>query len=223
MVRVLSIRNGGPVTGGLGLGISVDGIRVAGVAHAIASALAAVVRNVTFILRGDGMNPPEMFGAAALDASLICYRTSRLWGRTMQARHAFTMIELAITLCILSVLSAIAMPSAGKLLDRVRVRGAVIEIESVFGSARHIAIARSALTVVDIDTVKQAIEVSVGSDTVRTARLGADHDVRIGTTRSRMSYSPTGMGYGASNLSVFVRRNAAADTVFVSRLGRLRH
>ena len=141
----------------------------------------------------------------------------------MHPRHAFTIIELTITLCILSVLSAIAMPWAGKLLDRVRVRGAVVEIESVFGSARHIAIARSAQTAVDIDTVGQAIHVSIGADTLRTAKVGLDHDVRIGTTRSRMSYSPTGMGYGASNLSVFVQRNAAVDTVFVSRLGRLRH
>ena len=138
-------------------------------------------------------------------------------------RRALTIIELTITLTILSVLSAIAMPWAGKLLDRVRVRSAVVEIESLFGSARHIAIARSALTTVDIDTVNQAIQVSVGADTVRTARIAADHDVRIGATRSRMSYSPTGMGYGASNLSVFVRRSAAVDTVFVSRLGRLRH
>lgn len=138
-------------------------------------------------------------------------------------RHAFTIFELTITLCILSVLSAIAMPWAGKLLDRVRVRGAVIEIESLFHSARHIAIARSAQSTVDIDTAQAAIRVSVAGDTLRTAWIGADHDVRIGATRLRMSYSPTGMGYGASNLSVFVRRSSAVDTVFVSRLGRLRH
>jgi prepilin-type N-terminal cleavage/methylation domain-containing protein len=138
-------------------------------------------------------------------------------------RHAFTIIELTVTLCVLSVLSAIAMPWAGKLLDRVYVRGAVTEIEGLFNSARHIAIARSAQSVVDIDTAQGAIKVSVGADTVRVARIRADHDVRIGATRVRMSYSPTGMGYGASNLSVVVRRSSAVDTVFVSRLGRLRH
>lgn len=138
-------------------------------------------------------------------------------------RHAFTIFELTITLCILSVLSAIAMPWAGKLLDRVRVRGAVIEVEALFHSARHIAIARSAQSTVDIDTAQAAIRVSVAGDTVRTAWIGADHDVHIGASRLRMSYSPTGMGYGASNLSVFVRRSSAFDTVFVSRLGRLRH
>jgi prepilin-type N-terminal cleavage/methylation domain-containing protein len=138
-------------------------------------------------------------------------------------RNAFTIVELIVTLCILGILSAIAMPWAGELLDKVRVRGAVIEIESTFSGARHIAIARSAQTTVDIDTVAQAIYVSVGIDTLRRRKVGSDHGVQLSASRVRMSYSATGMGYGAANLSVFVRRNASADTVFVSRLGRLRH
>lgn len=138
-------------------------------------------------------------------------------------RHAFTIVEITVTICILGVLSAIAVPWAGELLDRARVRGAVVEIESTFSGARHIAIARSAQTTVDIDTVAQAIYVSVGVDTLRKREIGADHGVRLSASRVRMSYSATGMGYGAANLSVFVGRNASADTVFVSRLGRLRH
>jgi prepilin-type N-terminal cleavage/methylation domain-containing protein len=50
-------------------------------------------------------------------------------------RHAFTIVELTVTICILGVISAIAMPSVGKLLDGVHVRGAVLEIESMFGGA----------------------------------------------------------------------------------------
>lgn len=138
-------------------------------------------------------------------------------------RHAFTIVEITVTICILGVLSAIAVPWAGELLDRARVRGAVVEIESTFSGARHIAIARSAQTTVDIDTVAQAIYVSVGVDTLRKREIGADHGVRLSASRVRMSYSATGMGYGAANLSVFVGRNASVDTVFVSRLGRLRH
>jgi prepilin-type N-terminal cleavage/methylation domain-containing protein len=138
-------------------------------------------------------------------------------------RHAFTIVELIITIGILVVLSAIAVPWAGDLLDRARVRGAVVEIESLFSGARHIAIARSAQATVDIDTVAQAISISVGVDTLRRGEIGADHGVQLSASRMRMSYSATGMGYGAANLSVVVRRNASSDTVFVSRLGRLRH
>jgi prepilin-type N-terminal cleavage/methylation domain-containing protein len=138
-------------------------------------------------------------------------------------RHAFTIVELTVTICILGVISAIAIPSVGKLLDSIHVHGAVLEIESLFSGARHIAIARSAQTTVDIDTVDQAIYVSVGVDTLRKREIGKDHGVRLSATRERMSYSATGMGYGAANLSVSVRRSSFVDTVFVSRLGRVRH
>jgi Tfp pilus assembly protein PilE len=138
-------------------------------------------------------------------------------------RPAFTVVELTIMMCIVALLSAIAVPSAGKLLDRVHVRGAVLEIESAFASARHIAIARSELTTVAIDTVAAVLTVRVADDTARSVRVGTDYDVKLSATRLEMSYSPTGMGYGAANLSVVARRNEAVDTVFVSRLGRLRH
>ena len=138
-------------------------------------------------------------------------------------RRAFTIIELTVTLCILSILSAIAIPWAGRMLDSVRVRSAGVEIESLFSAARHIAIARAAQATVDIDTAAQSMSVSVEGDIVRRRDIGAAHDVRISANRVRMSYSATGMGYGAANLSVVVRRNASVDTVFVSRLGRVRH
>jgi len=138
-------------------------------------------------------------------------------------RSAFTVVELTITICVVAVLSAIAVPWAGELLDRVHIRGAVLEIESTFSGARHLAIAQSAQATVDIDTATQTLYVSVGADTLRKRRVGADHGVQLSASRVRMSYSATGMGYGAANLSVFVRRNASVDTVFVSRLGRLRH
>ncbi|HEY6089276.1 MAG TPA: type II secretion system protein [Gemmatimonadaceae bacterium] len=138
-------------------------------------------------------------------------------------RRAFTIIELTVTLCILSILSAITIPWAGRVLDRVKVRSAAVEIESLFSAARHIAIARAALATVEIDPVAESITVSVGSDTLRQRRIGVAHGVLISASRARMSYSATGMGYGAANLSVVVRRNASVDTVFVSRLGRVRH
>jgi Tfp pilus assembly protein FimT len=138
-------------------------------------------------------------------------------------RPAFTIFELTLTLCILSILSAIAIPRAGRLIDSIHVRGAATEIEALFSVARHLAIARGALSTVEVDPVKRVMRVSVGEDTVRTLELGTTHDVQLVATRTRMSYGPTGMGYGAANLSVVVRRNSAVDTVFVSRLGRLRH
>jgi prepilin-type N-terminal cleavage/methylation domain-containing protein len=138
-------------------------------------------------------------------------------------RNAFTLIELAVTLCILSILSAIAIPVAGRLLDGIYVHGAVIEVESLFSTARHLAIARATQTTVEIDTAARAIRISAENGTLRKTDVGAGHNVTLSATRERMVYSASGFGYGAANLSVVVRRNSAVDTVFVSRLGRVRH
>jgi Tfp pilus assembly protein FimT len=141
----------------------------------------------------------------------------------MPWRRAFSVFEVVIVICIISALTAVVMPPAARLIDRVQVRGAVVDIESAFGSARHIAIARMSQPVVEIDTAADAVYVTLDGDTLRKRNVGAEHGVQLYTTRARMSYSATGLGYGAANLSVVVRRNSAVDTVFVSRLGRLRH
>ena len=138
-------------------------------------------------------------------------------------RRAFTVIELTLVICILAILSAIAMPATGRLLDRIRVRAAVTEIESLFGTARHAAIARAMLTSVAIDAASQTMSVTIGGDTLRQARVGIEHGVEVAANRNSMAYSPTGVGYGAANLSVVVRKSSAADTIVVSRLGRVRH
>jgi hypothetical protein len=52
--------------------------------------------------------------------------------------------------------------------------------------------------------------------------IGFAHGVRLGGTRDSLTYDPRGLGRGAANLSIVVRRGTIAETVFVSRLGRVR-
>jgi hypothetical protein len=66
------------------------------------------------------------------------------------------------------------------------------------------------------------VTVRAGADTILRRRLGAVHGVTLSATRDSMAYAPSGMGYGAGNLRLVLRRRAAAETVFVSRLGRVR-
>jgi Tfp pilus assembly protein FimT len=132
-------------------------------------------------------------------------------------------IELAVVICIIAVVSAIAMPTATTLLDHIHVRAAVTEVESLFNSARHIAIARGTQATVEIDTATRAVSVIVAGEVVRTSAVGSSHRVHLASNRASMTYSPTGVGYGAANLSIVVQKGSATDTVVVSRLGRVRH
>jgi prepilin-type N-terminal cleavage/methylation domain-containing protein len=136
-------------------------------------------------------------------------------------RNGFTIIETVIAICLISILTAIATPGFARVIDAIEVRAAAMEVETSFSAARHLAIARGAQAFVEIDPVLSTVSVRIGTDTVRKREL-AQHHVDIQTTRASMSYSAIGVGYGAANLTVVIRRNAAVDSVVVSRLGRVR-
>jgi hypothetical protein len=64
--------------------------------------------------------------------------------------------------------------------------------------------------------------VTVDADTLLVHRFGADLGVTLEVSRDSVIYGPSGRGYGATNTTLIVRRGSAADTVTVSRLGRVR-
>lgn len=140
----------------------------------------------------------------------------------MKMRQAFTIIESTITVCLISLLAAIAAPSISRMLDAIEVREAAIEVEAMFSSARHLAIARAAPASVEIDTARRVVAVTLGGDTLRKRELGKDHLVDLKTTRPSVTYSAIGVGYGAANVTIVIKRNASFDSVVVSRLGRVR-
>ena len=141
----------------------------------------------------------------------------------MSKRKAFTIVELAVFIALASAIFAITLPRASAFIDNIEVRGAVTEIQSMFSLARHVAIARGTQVSLDIDAGSGTISVRAGSEPVRSRSIGAAHRVSVSANRTSITYSPIGVGYGAANLSLVVSRNRAADTVVVSRLGRVRH
>jgi len=144
--------------------------------------------------------------------------------RNMPIKQAgATLIELTIALAIASVLFTITISRAGGFIDAIEVRGAVTEIASLFSLARHAAISRGAQSVLSIDAATGTVAVRVGTELVRSRDVGEAHGVVLTTNRSSITYSPIGVGYGAANFSLVVRRGAVADTIVVSRLGRVRH
>ena len=140
-----------------------------------------------------------------------------------KTRVGFTLIETSIVVALAAALMAIGLPRAWRFIDAIEVRGATSEIESMFSLARHVAIARGQQVTLDIDVAARAISIRAGPELIRTREVGAAHGVFLATNRTSITYSPIGVGYGASNFSLIVSRNQAVDTIVVSRLGRVRH
>lgn len=119
------------------------------------------------------------------------------------------------------MLLALAIAPAWPLLDRLAVATASQEVVDVLGTAREIALARQQLTAVHLSMPSRQLVVQSGGDTL--ARTVLPDGVSLLTTRDSLAYAPNGLGYGAANLRVIVARGHAADTITVSRLGRVAH
>jgi len=137
-------------------------------------------------------------------------------------RRGTTLPELIVVLTVVGVLATIGAIRVTALRDRMNVRAAATETVATFALARRWSVSRASRTALTIDTAAAAIIVRSFADTISHRRLGSSHGVTMSATRDSMAYAPNGLGYGASNLTIVLRRGAAAETVVVSRLGRVR-
>ena len=138
------------------------------------------------------------------------------------ASAGFTVPELLIVLTILGIVMAIAIPKAKAGLDRVSVRAAASDTRATLAYARMLAMSGGLAVGVDVDSVAGTLRVRRNDEHILMRGIGFAHGVRMGKTRDSLTYDPRGFGRGAANLSIILRRGVTAETVFVSRLGRVR-
>ncbi len=137
-------------------------------------------------------------------------------------RRGITLIELALAMAIAGLVMTVGVSGSRKLVNGMSVRAATGEAHTLFGAARQLAILRGQRVTLQIDTARAQLAILAGADTLRLRELGEVHGVRLAATRLATTYDANGLGYGASNLTLVVTRGRAADTLTVSRLGRVR-
>lgn len=140
----------------------------------------------------------------------------------MRSRPGFTLLDQLLAIGILAVLFAVGAQHVGSLRDRLAVRAAGLAVRDVLALAREHANASGVRTAVRLARADAQIAVHVAGDTITRVRLGHLYGVGVDATRDSLAYRPSGLGYGAANLSIVLERGSARDTVAVSRLGRVR-
>jgi Tfp pilus assembly protein FimT len=131
-------------------------------------------------------------------------------------------MEMAVVLSVIALVIGIVVPTFRHLRDGIAVRNATAEAMSAFAIARQSAIVRGARAGLGIDRPPGHVTVTVGGEPLFRRDLERTYGVTLTSTRDSTAYSPTGHGLGAANLSLVISRGRVAETIFVSREGRVR-
>lgn len=134
----------------------------------------------------------------------------------------YTLLEQLVVLSLVTILLAIAAPRLASALDQSAVRNARMQLTAALSAARGSAQSRSERVSVAMDSTAGLVRILAGADTLLVRPLSAELGVVFAATRDTITYGASGRGYGAANSTIVLSRGAAAETVFVARLGRAR-
>ncbi len=137
-------------------------------------------------------------------------------------RRGLTLAELLVTCTFLALVAGIAVPRASALVDAVRLEQAAHEVAGAVTVARAAAIRRAGFAHLIIDEDRGSVRVESAGDTLLRRDLRQLHRVALRASRDTITYAPNGMGYGIANSTIVVAIGQRAETVTVSRLGRMR-
>ena len=138
--------------------------------------------------------------------------------------RGFTLPEVATVMVIMGIVMSVAIHPIGHALDRAAVDEGAQRYGAMFETARAFAIARARQSRLELDTARGValIELRRGQgawDTVDQRPLGGSH---VGASTLLVTFSSLGVGLGLSNGRVVFSRGNAADTLTISRTGRLK-
>jgi len=137
-------------------------------------------------------------------------------------RPGVTLAELVVVCTFTALVAAIGIPRTQYILDGIRMRQAAHEVAGAMTLARAAAIRRGGYSRLIVMESERAVQVESGSDTLLRRDLGRMHRVGIRASRDTITYAPTGLGHGVANSTIVVTIGERAETLTVSRLGRMR-
>jgi prepilin-type N-terminal cleavage/methylation domain-containing protein len=138
--------------------------------------------------------------------------------------RGYTLAELAIVLALIGLVTASALPAWGRLLDRFAVEQAAAELTTGLAIARNAAVLRAT-----------SVRVAIAADSLRIDEWRdrawkpvwrwpgpMSHSVVMEVSNRTVSFGATGIGLGASNTAVVLRRGTQTARITTSRVGRVK-
>jgi len=139
-------------------------------------------------------------------------------------RRGFTLIELVVVLIVIGVTCTVALPRFRDTLDRIAVERSVADVSVALGVARNAAVmwGTRARLLIAADSLRIDRWADTGWARGRPWTGPAGHGVALDVSNDEVVFGPTGMGWGASNTKIVLRRGSHSATLTTSRLGRVK-
>jgi prepilin-type N-terminal cleavage/methylation domain-containing protein len=139
-------------------------------------------------------------------------------------QRGFTLLELIVVLMIISVVIALGVPRLQPALDRIATDGAARTLTTAVAVARSAAVLQSTRARLRIaaDSLRVDREGAVGWEPYARWPGPGQAGVALAVSNAEIVFGPLGLGWGAANTRVELRRGSQVETVTLSRLGRVK-
>ena len=138
--------------------------------------------------------------------------------------RGYSLAELAVVLALIGLVTVLALPRWGTLLDRIAVERAASELTTALAVARNAAVLRA--TRARLSIAADSLEIDEWGDRrwVPVWRWPGPegHSVSLEVSNRTVIFGATGIGLGASNTTVVLRRGTQAARITTSRVGRVK-
>jgi prepilin-type N-terminal cleavage/methylation domain-containing protein len=139
------------------------------------------------------------------------------------SRAGATLIELSIVLVIVGLATGFAIPKVKTTTDRLSLRSATQDVRLALAVTRDQAVRRGDYVSLVVDSAAARVRVRASDGELLFDRpIGTRRGATLRASRDSITYAPDGLGWGAANTTITVKRAAFVDSVVVSRMGRVR-
>ena len=151
-----------------------------------------------------------------------CLRSGALHDKLCVMQRGLTLVELIVVIALIG-LAALGLPRFLRWADRLAVLRATQDIENFYSRARFSAIYHNSRVRIVFHQDSLTVTAEGDQDSVLLRRIGpSGRSVRLKASREVIRLYPNGLGLGGANTKLVLRRGAAAESLTISRLGRLK-
>lgn len=139
-------------------------------------------------------------------------------------RRGFSLPEMLVVLAIVALVTVLAIPRLGDILDGVAADAAAHDVTTALAVTRAAAVAQATLARVEIGADSLRIDLRVDGTWGPYRRFAGPsaRGVQLDVSNPEVIFGPSGLGWGPANSTITLRRGAREETITTSRVGRIK-